>query len=205
MKHASKILIEITIAIIIIVVITASLTLLMRVSAQENGDIEKKLIALNLAEEGLAALENIRDTNYLRFPSDPDNCWNKLNVTDVSECSNGTAGEITDGETYYLDQSFFEDPLFEWRLKKFTDPTAHGVLDLYTIDLDGDREEDTQLYIQTGVNLTGFSVERSDAFRRQIDIEYDGGGYYIATVTVTWDDQGTRKSAPLTRTIAHVY
>lgn len=48
-----------------------------------------KIKAINIAREGLELVENIRDTNWLKFSSDYDNCWK---VRDYNPSCIGTAG-----------------------------------------------------------------------------------------------------------------
>ena len=38
-------------------------------------DTENNIKAINIAREGIEAMSNIRDTNWLRFSSDKINCW----------------------------------------------------------------------------------------------------------------------------------
>ena len=62
-------------------------------------DTENNIKAINIAREGIEAVTNIRDTNWLRFSSDKGNCW-KVN-TYQSGCigTPGYANLIADG--YY--------------------------------------------------------------------------------------------------------
>ncbi len=80
-------MIETLVAITVIVIATTAALSVMRTALAGNQVIEKKVVALNLAEEVFEALRNIRDTNYLLYASDPDNCWNQINISDVSECT----------------------------------------------------------------------------------------------------------------------
>lgn len=36
---------------------------------------ENRIKAINIAREGIEAVENIRDTNWIKFSSDYNNCW----------------------------------------------------------------------------------------------------------------------------------
>jgi Tfp pilus assembly protein PilV len=36
---------------------------------------QNRIKAINIAREGMEAVENIRDTNWLKFSSDYENCW----------------------------------------------------------------------------------------------------------------------------------
>lgn len=49
-------------------------------SSQRLSDTTKNRVqAIEIAREGLEAMKNIRDTNWLLFWADKDNCWNVLN------------------------------------------------------------------------------------------------------------------------------
>lgn len=219
MFHALRVrraesLIETLLAITVIVISTTAALSLIRVSVAGNTVIGDKLIALNLGLEAVEAVKNVRDTNYLRFASDPDTCWNTLDVEDVLDCSSATIIEdVSVVPEYYLDRHFNEtDPLFEWDLEEVTDSTTHGYLDLYELDLgadiDGDGSDDTiQLYAQTDMTDTvGFTSVEEKAFHRVLEFDYDATGEaFDVTVTVSWLQRGEEKTITLTRTIANVY
>lgn len=59
-------------------------------------DTEARIKAIALAREGVEAMYNIRNTNWLRFSSDRKNCWNTLNYN--STCIGGinTTNTITE-------------------------------------------------------------------------------------------------------------
>ncbi|MFA4814781.1 MAG: type II secretion system protein [Candidatus Gracilibacteria bacterium] len=208
MRHAkpAESLIETMVAITVIVLATTAALSVLRTSQAGNEVIGKKVIAINLAEEGLEALRNLRDTNYLLFASDPDECWNKLEVTDVADCP--TAMEITDGEAYYLTRDFDSDPVFKWHLTELTDAGTQGYLDLYSIDLNGDGNGEANMYAQSHITTVpdmSAPVENREMFQRIIGIDYPAPDYYDATATIYWYDHGVRQTLSLTRSIAHVY
>lgn len=208
MRHANpaESLIETLIAITVIVLATTAAMSVLRTSTNGNEIIGKKVVAMNLAMEGFEALRNLRDTNYLLFSSDPDECWNKINATDVSTCSSAT--EITDGYTYYLTRSFTTDPFFKWTLARQTTSTQ-GYLTLFDLNLDGGSDWESQMYAQSTVASSTTITSDADnrrLFRRLITIDYPSGSdYYNATITVTWTDHTETKTLTLTRSIANVY
>lgn len=209
MRHANpaESLIETMIAITVIVLATTAAMSVLRTATNGNDIIGKKIVAMNLAEEGFEALRNLRDTNYLLFSSDPDECWNKLNVTDVEECDDTSTAEITDSYTYYLTRSFTTDPFFKWTLARQT-TTSQGYLTLFDLNLDGGSDWESQIYAQstltTGTTIASDTDNRR-LFRRLITIDYPSSDYYNATITVTWTDHGETKTLSLTRSIANVY
>jgi type II secretory pathway pseudopilin PulG len=215
-SHPAESLIETLIAIVVIVMATTASLSLIRTSLTGNEVIGEKVVALNLALEGIEAVRNIRDTNYLNFSSDPDNCWNKYDVSDVADCSSGAASEITDGNTYYLSRNVnpisSDYSLFEWTLVEVSDTTTDGFLDQYEYelseDLDGDGSNDTiSIYLQDGVNPAGgFTAVDEEAYQRLLTIDYNGeSDSFELTSTVYWYVNGEQKSLSLTRLIANIY
>ena len=180
--------------------ITASLAIL-RTSLSTNSVIGEKIVALNLAIEGIEALKNIRDTNYLRFASDPDSCWVNLSATDVADCSPATS--IDDGTTYYFTRDLTDD-YFEWGLAP-TSSSARGALTIYNLDIDGDGTEDSEIYAQSGLS-GGIILDSEDTtFRRTVICMFDGSSTMDATIIVSWISNGVSHEVSLTRTIANVY
>ena len=214
MFHARKAesLIETLIAITVIVIVSTAATILIRTSMVGNEVIGEKLVALNLALEGVEAVKNIRDTNYLKLASDPDSCWNVIDVDDPADCV--PAREIEDydesGITYFLRRDVRNTPYFSWRLYDAEDleVDGNGYLSLYHYTT-GDGDE-VPLYLQSGIS-GGFGfiedADNSEVFRRLLTFDNDDGGAdsFDVTVTVTWTIDEVEKSLSLTRTIANVY
>lgn len=200
-KFRAESLMETIISITVIALgITASLAIL-RTSLSTNSVIGEKIVALNLAIEGVEALKNIRDTNYLRFASNPDSCWANLSATDVANCSPATS--IRDGTEYYFTRDLTDD-YFEWGLAQVSS-SARGTLTLYNLDIDGDGSEDSEIYAQSG--LTGATIVdfEDTTFRRTVTCVFSGSTTMNATVVVSWISKGLTHQVSLTRTIANVY
>ncbi len=212
MRHAkaAESLIETLIAITVIVLATTAALSVLRTSQAGNEVIGKKVIAINLAMEGFEALRNLRDTNYLLFASDPDECWDTLDATDATTCSSAT--HITDGYSYYLTRTFdTSDTMFKWELNRLTNTSTQGYLSLYDLDFDSNSDWESQMYAQsigTGVSTADMRAAAANRslFQRVIVVDYSSGSdYYDATITVHWYDNGVRQTISLTRSIANVY
>lgn len=63
---------------------------------------ENRIKAINIAREGMEAVENIRDTNWIKFSSDYTNCWR---VKDYDVGCIGNAGKNFATGSYVLVQS----------------------------------------------------------------------------------------------------
>ena len=204
-SHAASGLIDVMVAVTIFGIMSTAALSMLRYSERGEQHVERQNAADDLALEAFAALQIMRGTNYLRYASDTDNCWNKLEITDVADCSDGSAEALTEGVTYYLVQDFDNSPLGAWYLYEVaTDEDAY--IDLYTL-------KGQAWYGQSGITNTSFTLEQSGVFERTIMIAYgdlDGDGtddYYYATVTVTWEDNSSREPYSLVKTgnISHVY
>lgn len=214
MRHAKRAesLIETIVAITVIVLATTTALSIMRVALRGNQVVEKKVTAINLALEVFEGLKNVRDTNYLRFATDPDKCWNKYNVNDVADCSDGTADELLEGLTYYLKRRVSGEPLLAWSIEEAT-TGQHYAVNFHDVDLDLDGVTDFQMFTQGLISDPHFILQTSNSalFERSFEIVYgdeDGNGtddYYDAIVTVTWEENGAAHELELTRSIAHVY
>ncbi|QQR54822.1 hypothetical protein IPG41_06605 [Candidatus Peregrinibacteria bacterium] len=211
-SRSAESIIETLIAITVIVLSSAAALSMLRTALRGNYVIGEKLVALELALEGLDAVKNIRDSNYLLFASDADTCWNKLGLTLSSDCATATA--ITDGEEYYLIQNFSNAPLYRWNMQLAVTDTD-GFMDLFeytdstgtTVPLYSDRHNSS---------VSGFSSVDANAFKRLISIDYDpldsaGNDLcpedtcFEATVTVEWSLAEITQNVSLTRLISHVY
>jgi hypothetical protein len=212
-RSRAESLIETLIAITVIVIVSTSAMILIRTSMVGNQVIGEKVIALNLALEGIEAVKNIRDTNYLKLASDPDNCWRVIDVDDPADCNvdNWIKGFPHTGTIYSLrrDVAGFFSTVFSWGLVEVADEDTDGFLSSYTYELNnGDL---VPMYFQSGIpighgHLMGFTLVEEDVFQRLLTFDYDGDlDSFDVTVTVNWTVDEVEKTLSLTRTIANVY
>lgn len=205
-RHKAESLIESMIAVSVIVISTMAAMTLIRTALIGNNVIGEKIIGLNLGLEGVEAVRNIRDSNYLKFPTDTANCWNTLEAELVIDCPFDE--KIAAGVTYYLTRNITDDPLFKWDMVEVNPLIADdGWLDLYeyTGNFDGvPGDEVISIYAQTGATGPTLSSIGNRKFKRTIEVVYNGLDAFDATVTVEWDVRGVTKSITLTRTIANI-
>jgi len=71
-------LLEVIVALFVVAVGSGTATSLIVSALQANTFGRDNLVALNLAVEGLEAMRNVRDTNWLKLGYDKGNCWNVL-------------------------------------------------------------------------------------------------------------------------------
>lgn len=195
-------LIETVISATVIVLATAGALGLLRTSLIGNDVVGTKVVAMNLAVEGLEAIRNVRDTNYLRFASDTANCWNTLNVTDVDDCTVAGTDTIEDNSTYVINRDFTAAARMEWNLVP-VDASNTGDLGLYQINLGAGV--DTEMYAQAGLTYGFLTPLESETFNRQVVIDYISADAFLATVTVAWTHRGVDKTVSFKRVIGNVY
>jgi type II secretory pathway pseudopilin PulG len=206
--HRAESLIETIIALTVIVIATTAGMTLLRTSLVGNEVIGEKIVAINLAVEGIEAVRNLRDLNYLKFGSDPDNCWDAFFADELSDCP---FDKLEDGASYSLSREFLTVPAFKWALTEIDplDETA-GWLSLYSTELNVDHSPELELLQSYGPSNDPnplLTLEREDAFRRYVTIDYFAGpaAFFDVTSTVEWAVKGQEKSVSLTRTIANIY
>lgn len=103
-------LVEVIIA-IFVVAMGAGITSSLVVSAlQSNSFSRDNLIALNLAVEGLEAVRDIRDSNWLKFSFDRKTCWDLM--PSQTECNENSKRIETKNYTTYLGSDY------TWQLKE---------------------------------------------------------------------------------------
>ncbi len=194
-SRVAESLIETIIAVTVIIIGSSAAIGITHSSLKGNESIGYKMVAMNLAQEGIEAVKNIRDSNYLRFASDPDSCWKSLRATAAatsSNCTSTAAFVISDG-TYYLTRDITTN-LYAWGLT-----TSATKKQIYTYTMDATH----QLYANKGANSSYTSA--STIYYRTLTVANTSTNSFDLTVTVTWTESGISKTLSLTRTIANVY
>jgi type II secretory pathway pseudopilin PulG len=197
-------LVEVLIAILVLLVGALS-TLRLLGSADINNQLTKeRVVATNLAREGLEAVRSIRDTNWLRFAGERRICWNNL---DVSRClsnnSNGIPDEVIEHQGRYLPE--FNTANLRWKL-------TNSEVGALNID-DGDISTNDKKYrinrLDDGSGLYNQSGTGTPTiYFREIYIEYLKDDQSLAsteeanimrvTSKVQWYDRGKASDVTLT-------
>lgn len=128
-------------------------------SSLRNMDNSKnRIIAVNVAREGIEAVRNIRDTNWLKFNSKRRQCWNHVPpVKPEDGCSTPTA--IPSGDYIIYKQGISTgstnstDPTQRWRLQKMTDGGV-TITELPTASMPCDATNDRKYYHNTTNGFT---------------------------------------------------
>lgn len=165
----------------------AALTLMVTILRTVD-DVKERVIATNLAREGIEAVRNIRESNWLEHPRERRDYWNCLGAED---CNIANEENLIQDDTYYI-VDFDEN--FRWQLEK-----QNTSLDLnQELTTNSDYMLSLEKYADTEVDFythPDFADEEKDkAFFRQIHLRYLDDDKDIIEVKsrVEWRASGTR-------------
>lgn len=85
--------------VVLLVVVTGIVWVYNIMSSSQNlaKSTSDRIEAINIARDGLEAFTNIRDTNWLLFAADYENCWNTLNYNSNCIWEPGSSTDILPG------------------------------------------------------------------------------------------------------------
>lgn len=165
-------LVEVIIAIFVVSMGAATATSLVVNAFQANNFSKDNLIGLNLAVEGIEAARNIRDSNWLKFGSDKEHCWNMDPQEDG--CS---AANLIQNRSYTVDL----DPVsMKWTLTdagqglalENPDNPTNENYHLKYLDLDGGDNE-RNLYISGSAQIPNPMTKGvASPYYRMVGIHY---------------------------------
>ena len=199
-------LVEVLVALVLLVVGALGALRLLGLAEISNQITKERVIATNLAREGLEAVRNIRDTNWLRFAGERRRCWNNL---DASQClddnSDGIPNDPIEHQKSYLAK--FNSTNFRWELD------ATGLTSRLNLR-DGLDASDPEYCLQ----LTANGIYNHDAtgddtiYFREIYTEYiepdqssavdESANILRVTSKVEWVDRGKISDVTLTTLLA---
>ena len=199
-ERAAETLVEVVVAVFVVVMGSAVAMTLIVNSMRANSFSKDNLVALNLAVEGLEAVRNIRDTNWMKFGFDKTNCWNLVPGSGPGDCS-PLYDQIAEGYytadlnpiSYEFDLGAVSAGLDLNSALATNDDYRLGYVDLGTV-------AGTQDILITEDEITGLGLtDAGDSkFYREIYIRYDtsdpttGEIMYVVS-TVQWDQNGVHE------------
>lgn len=196
-KKTAETLIEVIIALFVLVIGSGAATVLIVSALQANTFSKDSLVGLNLAVEGIEAIRNIRDTNWVKFSYDKENCWNMLpEKASGDDCTSGS-GNLIDASNYTVD---LDTSNYTWGLTKTgsvgasdldlegATATTNAPYKLYFIDLDNSYNSDNQgtalddhdLFVSNDIG--GASNTGESKFYRMVSVTYDAADPNIMNV-----------------------
>jgi len=186
-------LVEVIMAIFVVALGSGVATSLIISALQANSFSRDNLIALNLAVEGIEAIREIRDANWLRFSYNKEQCWNIR--PDASDCETGT--RIAVGPyTVNLDTTSYN-----WNIPN---PALTGNLNL-------DHPDDTinnqyRLYYDASHTMytpPGAPGNEKSPFYRMVSIGYPNDEMMSISSLVQWKSQGVTHQVSLQTTLTN--
>lgn len=136
------------------------------------------------AREGAELVQALLDTNRLRFPGNPEECWDTLDAANASVCA--SSAHLNSGSTYVVDQNTTDAS--EWGTITMTEPSPTSNTVLYEHTVSG----------KTLVNHTA-AAGVATVFHRTVTIEkmqtFQPDDTLVAISTVTWELFGQTQSA----------
>jgi len=218
--------VEVIIAIFVVALGSGVATSLILSALQSNEFSRDNLTALNLAVEGIEAMREVRDANWLKFSSNKEDCWNMR-----PEAAVGTAcvaaGKIAGG--FFTPDLNLDPNHYTWSLSGNSTitteldlasspnntPFAAYRLDYYDIntssdtDNNGDAAHDHDILATQGLTFAGGGLADESPYYRMIKVEYPvtagcdpatGDGCEEMTITslVQWRAQGVVHQISLT-------
>ncbi|QFR39048.1 hypothetical protein A9Q91_02325 [Candidatus Gracilibacteria bacterium 28_42_T64] len=165
MKHSKKAT-SIVEAMVITLILVTGITGMYKIyieSIRLSDSTVNKIQAIQIAREGIEAMTNIRDTNWILFSSDYKNCWNTLNYESTCIGDTSTTNDISGNYIIYQNNND------RWYLSGAINGSYSVATyrDAYRIYLDGNG-----FYTQSG------GTDLVPLFTREIKINYldtDGG------------------------------
>ena len=123
-KKATSI-IEVMVVLLIVVTWVVWMYQVYENSQKLSNSTNNKIQAIQIAREGIEAMKNIRNTNWIMFWSDYDNCWNTLNYNDTCIWDSSTNTDIPHNVSFTIFQDSSDN---SWQLNQTSVP-AWGFLD----------------------------------------------------------------------------
>lgn len=142
---------------------------------------KNRFVAVNIAREGIEAMRNIRDTNWLKFSSNRRTCWNHMpqeNIPDNCEDSIPPDG-VSDTPIEAGEYIIYKGTDHRWRLMPAEDDTdPENIIDntpLFAVDINGDGVSDMYNHVVEGalIKKEGEGAEpENTVFKRKITVRY---------------------------------
>ena len=146
---------------------------------------KNRVVAVNIAREGLEAMRNLRDTNWLRYSGNRRECWNHMPGAFLLDSCEDDTDSIQPGN-YIL----YKDETQQWRLRLHEVAAPFDSSQLYLMDIDAaqdtngdnDPDNDEDIYnhrltsdnspLAEGENPLGYENSKITLFKRRMTIDY---------------------------------
>jgi type II secretory pathway pseudopilin PulG len=162
-SKSAETLAEVIIALTVFSLASTAIAKMVVISVNATSEGEERLVAYNLAREGVELVRNLRDTNWLRFPGNHEECWDTLNATDAAKC--GTSKKLDNKGKYTVGVELTDTTkLMSLRIKNMAEnPNPDDYLYAFPLETDPDMK----LY----TNDSSGGKETKTIYRRYIEVE----------------------------------
>lgn len=154
MWRRAESLVEVIVAIFVVSMGAAAATTLIVTAMQSNVFSKDNLIGLNLAVEGIEAMRNIRDTNWIKFGFDKDSCWNIVPEAGPGDCT--PDANLIEPDVYAM---VLKPDTYAWQLSA---PMVDNALDLKNGALEAANEHYRLGFLDTSDEDTNGNGEAFD-------------------------------------------
>lgn len=177
MKKSQKAtsILEAMIVLLIIVVWILWLYNIFNESQKLSNTTKNRIEAIEIAREWIEAMKNIRDTNWLMFGWDKQNCWNTFNY-DSGCVWNITPVKITNNKSYII----YQNPTYKWELFS---PTISWTNDF----TNSDYRTKFRVYKENWYYTQSWSTNDT-IYTREIQITNLTNAWMTVTSIVNWAD-----------------
>ena len=175
-------MLEVIVALLVISMGAATAASLIITSIQANLFNKDALIATNLAQSGLEYMRNLRDSNWMAYSADTENCWNMK--SSVGVCGNdklipeansmnankplqgyGLGGWLSDAIQTKLDLSDGASSSENAYLIYYWDKDN-------SVDSDGDNDKTNDKDIMASESVTGATQGDATKYYRSVEVQY---------------------------------
>lgn len=137
---------------------------------------QNRLIAIDIAREWIEAMTNIRDTNWMLFASNTDNCWNVKDYN--SSCITSALNKIP-----VWSYIIHNDSDNRWKITQKT-PAVFSYSNSWYRSAFEVKKDSLWFYSQSWSSLTSFKP----LFTREIKISYTNANTMNVQSIVRWSD-----------------
>lgn len=178
-------IVEAMIAMMIITLWVTGMYNIYSTSIKLSDSTANKIQAIQIAREGIEAVTNIRDTNWLLFSSDYENCWMVLNYNNTCIGDSGNSKDIAHNGSYLIYQ--WNDN--RWYLSGAT---------TWTYQASADYKKNNRIYLDNNWFYThSGTTEIKPLFTRVLHFQYANNNSNDPKVevksTVYWADSSSSK------------
>ncbi len=209
-KNSGENLLEVLVSLAILAVVLTSTFALLARTTSTNTNVKNRIIALNIAREGVEAVRSIRDTNWLKYSGDRRNKWLCLDSETYPDCTSH-GNKITSG-LYIID---FSDTAGRYFLAQVTpNITEANTISAESVAADPANFMDYRLYQDATTNKLTHTDTGNQAtpFYRQIELvptattncglaPCDGETEMSVVVRVFWLEEETGRTMKLQTTL----